>query len=419
MQESRRRGQDGPLIGHRVLELGSLVAGPFCGRLLADFGAEVVKVEQMDGDPVRFLGARVDGKSLYATTIMRNKKLVSVDLRTEDGQDIVRRLAATCDVVIENFRPGTLEGWGLGYDRLKEENPGLVMVRLSGFGQDGPYSQRPGYGIIGEAISGLRHMTGDPDRPPARVAIPLTDYIAGLYGAFGALMAIVHRQRTGRGQCVDMALYEAAFSFLEAEVITYDRLGIVPGRAGSGFPGHAPNNLFATADGQYIHVAAANQSLFRRLAGVMERQDLLEDARFATPLARAEHAAELDAIIAAWIGGQKLAEVETKLQQADVVAARIYTMADIFADPHFQARRMLEEVADEALGAVTLAGVVPKLSASPGAVAWSGGDVGRDTDDVLAGLLGLAPAEIERLEAAGAVSRGGNGAAGSVSAESA
>ncbi|MDP7667256.1 MAG: CoA transferase, partial [Rhodospirillales bacterium] len=276
----------GPLAGYRVLELGTTVAGPFCGRLLADFGADVVKVEPLDGDPVRAMGKHVGEVSLWAASILRGKKLVALDLKSAEGQEIAREIAKGSDVVVENFRPGTLEKWGLGYADLAALRPEIIMVRISGFGQDGPYSARPGYGVIGEAVGGLRHIIGDPDRPPARAAVPLTDYITGLYGALGAVMAIVHREKTGDGQIIDAALFEAAFSFMEPFVPAFDKLGFIPARAGPNLPGQVPNSLYPTADGGYVHIAATTQGLFSCLIGVMGREDLIEDARFASPRAR-------------------------------------------------------------------------------------------------------------------------------------
>jgi crotonobetainyl-CoA:carnitine CoA-transferase CaiB-like acyl-CoA transferase len=270
----------------RVLELGSTVAGPFCGRLLADFGAEVIKVEAAEGDTVRSMGKRLDGRSLYAASIFRNKELISVDLRLPEGQEVVRKLVRSCDVVVENFRPGALERWNLGYDDLSKINPKLIMVRISGFGQTGPYSERPGFGVIGEALSGLRHITGDPDRPPARVAVSLTDYITGLYGAFGAVMAILAQRQTGRGQVIDTALYESAFSFMEPHIPAYDKLGVVAGRAGSKLPDSVPNNLYPTRDKAFIHIAAVGDPVFRRFATTMGRADLADDARFRGNLER-------------------------------------------------------------------------------------------------------------------------------------
>ena len=389
---------DGPLSGIRVLELGSTVAGPFCGRLLADFGAEVIKVEDEAGDTVRSMGKRVGSRSLYAASIFRNKALISIDLRRAEGQEIVRKLVAKSDIVVENFRPGALERWGLGYDALSLITPGLIMVRISGFGQTGPYATRPGFGVISEALSGLRHVTGDPDRPPARVAVSLTDYVAGLYGAFGAVMALFARVRTGRGQVVDSALYEAAFSFMEPHIPAYEKLGHVATRAGSRLPDSVPNNLFATRDRGFIHIAAVGEPVFRRLLQLMGRSELADDARFCDGVARGAHADELDAIIGDWTADQDLDPLEAALHAASVPASRIFTMADIFRDPHFAARDTIVAAPDAELGSIRMANVVPRLSATPGRVrAAGGGTVGTDTWDVLRRLAGLDDAEIAAL----------------------
>jgi len=393
----------GPLAGYRVLELGSTVAGPFCGRLFADFGAEVIKIEPREGDAIRGAGRHYQGKSLYAASILRNKSLVSIDLRSPRGQELTRRLAAQCDIVIENFRPGGLEKWGLGYADLARVKPDIIMVRISGFGQTGPYSARPGYGVICEAASGLRHITGDPDRPPSRVAVALTDYVTGLYAAFGAMMALVHRTRTGEGQYVDAALAECAFSLIEPHVPAYDKLGIVANRMGSGLAGSVPNNLYPTRDGQWIHIQAAQNPVFRRFAPAIGRPELLADERFASQVSRATHPEALDAIVGAWTGARTLAEVQRVLDEAGVPAMGIKTVADIFKDPHFRARGMLVETPDDELGSITLTGCVPKLSATPGAVRASGGRVGRDTSRVLAELAGVGAAEMQELETEGVV----------------
>ena len=393
----------GPLSGHRVVELGSTVAAPFCGRLLADFGAEVIKVEPADGDPVRSMGRRHEGKSLYAANIFRNKRLVSVDLRKPEGQEVVRKLAARCDILIENFRPGRLEKWGLGYDALRAVNPGIIVVRISGYGQTGPYRSRLGYGVTAEAVSGLREITGDPDRPPPRIAVSLTDYITGLYGAFGAMMALFHREKTGRGQVIDAALYEGAFSFMEPHIPAYSVLGAVAKRAGSRLPNHTPNNLYPTAAGGYIHIAAANQGTFRRFTALMGDPALADDPRFATGILRSRNEDELDAVIAEWTGGQDLMDLEKRLVEAEIPAARIFSVADIFADPHFRARDMLIEVPDADFGKVDLPGIVPKLSETPGQVRWAGRRIGEDTRGVLTEVAGLSEEEITRLEAAGVV----------------
>lgn len=393
----------GPLAKYRVLELGSLVAGPFCGSILADFGAEVIKVEQIEGDPVRAIGDEFSGKSLFAASIMRNKRLISVDLRSPRGQELVRDLARHCDVVVENFRPGVAERWGLAYEDLRKLNPSVIMARISGFGQDGPYASRPGYGVIGEAVSGLRHLIGDADRPPARAALPLTDYIAGMYAAIGTLIALVHRERTGAGQCIDASLFESAFSLLRSEVPSYDKLKKIAMRAGSRLPGHVPSNLYRTRDDRYIHISAANRSLFRRLMNLIGHADLADDPRFAEPAERSRHEDELDVLIAQWVAKRDLDTVERLLVDAEVVASRIYTVEDIFQDPHFEARKMLPEVADDEFETLVLPGVVPKLSLTPGAISRTGGANGRDTLEVLRELCSLAPEQLRSLETAGVI----------------
>lgn len=392
-----------PLEGISVLELGTMVAGPFCGRMLADFGADVIKVEIAAGDPVRSMGKRVEGKSLYAASIFRNKRMVSIDLRTEKGRDLVRAFVKKVDVLIENFRPGTMERWGLGYEDLSALNPHLVMVRISGFGQTGPYSQRAGYGIIGESMSGLRHLTGDADRPPSRVAVSLTDYITGLHAAYGAVMALYKRKETGKGQCIDAALYEGAFNFMEPYVPAFEKLGFVANRTGSRLPDNAPNNLYTTRDGRHIHVAAVSAPTWQRLMTAIGRADVLEDPRFATFTDRAAQEDEIDVIISEWAAGKDLEEADAILQEAGVPASRIYTMADVYADPHYAARGMLVDVPDDDLGNVRLANVVPKLSDTPGGIDKAGGQVGVDTRSVLAGFLGMSETAISTLEADGVI----------------
>jgi crotonobetainyl-CoA:carnitine CoA-transferase CaiB-like acyl-CoA transferase len=388
----------GPLAGYRVLELGSTVAGPFCGRLFADFGAEVIKVEAADGDPLRSMGQRYRDKSLWAASLFRNKALISVDLRTAQGQALVRTMAAKCDFLIENFRPGALEAWGLGYEALSALNPALIMIRISGYGQTGPYRERPGYGVICEAVSGLRHITGDPDRPPGRIATSTTDYITGLYAALGAMIALEARHKTGEGQVVDAALYEGAFSFMEPHVPAYEKLGTIAMRAGSRLPGNTPNNLYPTADGQYLHITAASDAVFRRITKAIGEPALASDARFKTALERVKHEDAIDDIITRWTLQHSCTEAERQLHAAEVPAARIYTMADIFGDPHYAARGMLAKVADDDLGTVTMPDVVPKLSTTPGEIRHSGHRVGQDTRTVLAELAGLSFAEIDQLE---------------------
>jgi crotonobetainyl-CoA:carnitine CoA-transferase CaiB-like acyl-CoA transferase len=388
----------GPLAGYRVIELGSTVAGPFCGRLLADFGAEVIKVEPAEGDPVRTMGKRFHGKSLYAASIFRNKSLISVDLRKPEGQRIVADLAAKSDVLVENFRPGGMERWGLGYDTLSRRNPGLVMVRISGFGQDGPYTQRAGYGVIGEAVSGLRHLTGDPDRPPARVAVSMTDYITGLYAAFGATLALLARGKTGRGQCIDAALYECAFSFMEPWIPAFEKLGHIANRTGSRLPESTPNNLYATADGSFIHITAMGDAVFRRLAEAMGQPALADDPRFSAATARSQNHEDIDDLVGKWTATRDLAELERILERSAVPATRIFTIADIFGDPHYKARGSIAAAPDADFGTVAMANVVPRLSQTPGAVRHAGHRVGEDTREVLRTLLGLDEARIDTLE---------------------
>lgn len=398
-----QKDSKGPLAGLRVVELGSTVAGPFCARLFADFGADVIKIEQADGDAIRSFSYRKDGVSLYNASIQRGKRIAAINLRTDEGRQLARRLCEGADIVVENFRPGTLEAWGLGYEALSAVNPGLIMVRISGFGQDGPYAGRGGYGVVCEAVSGLREITGDPDRPPPRVATSMADYIAGLYGAFGAMMALNERHRTGRGQVVDSSLYEGSFSFMEPHVPVFQQLGIVAERAGPLLPGNAPNSIYPSRDGRYIIITAAANSVFARLAEAMGRPELATDPRFATAIARAENQAAIDAIVAAWSATLDLDALEAALDAAKVPAARIYTVEDIFDDPHYKARDMLVELEDATLGPVTVTGVVPKLSQTPGRLRWAGRAIGADTAEVLAGELGLDAAEMHRLEQAGIV----------------
>ena len=402
----------GPLTGYRVLEMGSTVAGPFCGRLLADFGAEVIKVEPPEGDAVRTMGKRFHGKSLYAASIFRNKSLISVDLRRPEGQAVIRRLVTHCDVVVENFRPGGLEKWGLGYDALAKVNPGVVMVRVSGFGQSGPYSQRAGYGVISEAVSGLRHVTGDPDRPPSRVAVSLTDCITGLYAAFGAVLALLARGKSGRGQVVDSALYEAAFSFMEPHIPAYQKLGIVATRAGTALPDSTPNNLYASCDKQFIHITAMGDAVFKRLCDTMGQPALADDARFKDPVVRAGNVAAIDDIIARWCASHELAALETLLHEAGVPATRIFTMADIFRDPHYQARNAIVELPDDEIGAVAMAAPVPRLSSTPGRIRHAGRRVGQDTREVLGAVAGLSADALDQLEAAQVIYCGAAGGTG-------
>ena len=393
----------GPLAGYKVLELGSTVAGPFCGRLLADFGAEVIKIEPPDGDSVRAMGKHVDGKSLYAASILRNKRLVALDLRQPKAREVVKRLASKCDIVVENFRPGTLEKWGIGFEQLRETNPGLIMVRISGFGQTGPYRDRPGYGFLGDALGGMLHINGYPDRPPVRAAVPVTDMVTGLYGAFGAVLALLARKQTGKGQSVDAALYESAFSLMESHVPAYEKLGHVAMRAGCHLPGSTPNSLYPTADGGYIAMAAASDAVFRRLADVMEQPALAADSRFASALGRVANEEALDRIIGEWTSGFELDQLDGLLRRSDVPSSRVFTMADIFRDPHYAAREAIVQVGGGELDAVALSAPVPKLSETPGRILHAGGEIGADTVDVLTQFAAIPIHEVEAMLDAGIV----------------
>ena len=395
--------ENGALYGVRVLELGSTASGPFCGRMFADFGAEVVKVESPDGDPIRGLGHEYKGKSLYAASILRNKENISINLRSKQGQDLIKRLLPEFDVVIENFRPGTLEKWGLGYDELSKIKPDIILTRISGYGQTGPYSGKPGYGVIGEAMSGLRDLIGEPDRPPSRVAMPLTDYITGIYSMIGTLMALRVRDATGIGQVVDASLIESAFSFVESQVPAYAQKNVMDTRSGSRLPNSAPNTIFRCMDGEYVHIAALADTVFRRLAHAMEQPALADDPRFKTQAARNANEAEIERIVQEWAQGKGSHQIQALLDEAEVPATKIYNMKDIFADPHFKERNMLIQVPDDDLGNVTLAGVVPKLSATPGKVKWSGRRIGQDTESILSRYLGLSQAEINEMESSGVV----------------
>jgi formyl-CoA transferase len=389
----------GPLADVRVVEMGQLLAGPFCGQLLADFGAEVIKLEDpARGDPMRQWGReKPHGLSLWWPVIARNKKSVTLNLRHPEGQSLARRLLGTADVLVENFRPGTLERWGLGYDVLAERNPGLVLVRVTGFGQDGPYAPRAGYGSIGEAMGGLRYVTGDPSTPPSRSGISIGDSLAGTFAALGALLALHARARTGRGQVVDSAIYEAVLAMTESLVTEYQVAGYTRERTGAILPNVAPSNVYPTADGQLVLVAANQDTVFRRLAAVMARPELADDPRYASHSARGEHQVELDGLIAGWTATLDADRLLAALEEAGVPAGRIYRAADMLADPHYQARQAIVRLADPELGEVAMQNVAPRLSATPGRVAWPGPALGQHNREVYQGLLGLPDEEVERL----------------------
>ncbi|MCC6174734.1 MAG: CoA transferase [Chloroflexi bacterium] len=388
----------GPLAGVRVLELGSLIAGPFAGRILADFGADVLKIEPPEsGDPLRTWSFVTEHGSLWSLAQSRNKRSVSVDLRTAEGREIVRGLARECQVVIENFRPGRMETWGLGYDDLASVNPALVMVRISGFGQTGPYSHRPGFGNIAESMGGIRYITGWPDRPPLRIGLSIGDSIAGLYAVVGTLMALRVAEQTGRGQVVDVALMESVFSMLEAIVPEYGYDGRVRERTGNLLGGSAPSNTYPTADGHWLAIGANGDGIFRRFSAAIGQPELAHDPCYATNQARRANAGNLDALIAEWTSTRTLAEAMAILNEADVPAGPVYSVEDIANDPQYQAREMLVDLPDARLGRLLMPGIVPRLTATPGAIRSAGPDVGQDTDDVLGRLLGLDPKALAAL----------------------
>jgi formyl-CoA transferase len=394
-----------PLDDVRVVELGQLLAGPFCGQLLGDFGAEVIRVEDPKrGDPMRQWGReRPYGLSLWWPVVARNKKSVTADLRTERGQDLVRALVERADVLLENFRPGTLERWGLSPEALWEINPRLVVTRVSGFGQSGPYASRAGFGSIGEAMGGIRYVTGDPDRPPARAGISLGDSLAATFACLGTLVALHQRGRSGRGQVVDSAIYEAVLALMESLVPEYQVAGYQRERTGTTLPNVAPSNVYPAADGEMVLIAANQDTVFRRLAQAMGRPELATDERYATHGARGASMAELDELIATWSATHKADDLLALLEEHGVPAGRIYTARDMLTDPHFAAREAIVRLAHPDLGDFAMHNVVPKLSASPGRIRHLGPELGEHNEEIYRDLLGLPDDEVASLRSAGVI----------------
>jgi formyl-CoA transferase len=393
----------GPLAGLKVLEMGQLIAGPFAAKTLADFGAEVIKIEPPGaGDPLRKWRLLKDGTSVWWQVQSRNKRSLALDLKDSEAQEIVRKLAAESDVLIENFRPGAMEGWGLGPEALLAANPRLVVLRVSGYGQTGPYRDRPGFGVVAEAMGGLRHLTAEPGRVPVRVGISLGDTLAALHGVIGILLALQERQASGRGQVIDVALYEAVFNCMESLLPEYSAFGAVRGPAGSALPGIAPSNAYRCGDGGYALIAGNGDSIFKRLMAVIARPDLAADPALADNAGRVARVAELDAAIGAWTAQRSVAEVLQALDEAAVPAGRIYTVADIAADPHYRARGMLQDLRMDDGSTLTVPGIVPKLSRTPGGHRRAAPGIGQDSDAVLA-EIGITPQQIAELKRRGVV----------------
>ena len=390
-----------PLSDIRVVEMGQLLAGPFCAQLLGDFGAEVVKIEEPTrGDPMRQWGReRPYGRSLWFPVVARNKKSVTLNFRTEAGQRVARDLIARSDVVVENFRPGTLERWNLGYDRLAAANPGIVLVRVTGFGQTGPDAGKAGYGAIGEAMGGLRYITGDPRTPPSRVGISIGDALAGTLSALGGLVALHNSRRTGRGQVVDTAIYEAVLTFMESLIPEFDIGGYIRERSGAILPNVAPSNVYPTSNGAMVLIAANQDTVFARLAGLMGRSDLAADPRFDNHAARGANQAELDDMIAEWTSTVEAQTLVDLLDEGGVPSGRIYRAPEMLQDPHFAAREAIVTLLHPEFGDFRVQNVAPKLSETPSRVRWLGPELGRHNDEILRGLLGLTPEQIAAAQA--------------------
>ena len=396
--------KSGPLAGLRVLELGTLLAGPFCGQLLGDFGAEVIKIEPPgQGDPMRVWGReKANGKSLWWPVVARNKKAITLDLRQSEGQQLLRELVAKADFLLENFRPGTMEKWGLGWAELSAINPRLIMIRVSGFGQTGPYSRQAGFGAIGEAMGGLRYVVGDPSTPPSRMGISIGDSLAATFACVGALSALHHRERTGRGQVIDSAIYEAVLNMMESLVTEYDKANFIRERTGAILPNVAPSNVYKTRDGMVL-IAANQDTVFSRLAEAMGQPELSSDPRYSSHGARGAHQAELDARVEDWTSTLSTREVLDLMDRHGVPAGLIYRPPDMLDDPHFKARDAIVSVPHPDFGELRMQNVAPKLSETPGSIRSPSPEMGQHNDEVYRGLLGLDESRYAALKAANVV----------------
>ncbi|MGL6044368.1 MAG: CaiB/BaiF CoA transferase family protein [Sandaracinobacteroides sp.] len=396
----------GALDGLRLVELGQLIAGPFCGQLMADHGCEVIKVEPpfrpgdaAEGDPMRQWGR---GTPLWFPVVGRNKKTITLNLRDPRGQELLKKLVKKSDFLLENFRPGTLEKWGLGFPLLSAQNPGLILIRVSGYGQTGPYSPRAGYGSIGEAMGGIRNLAGDPSTPPSRVGLSIGDSLAATFACLGAMMALQHRHRTGEGQVVDSAIYEAVLAMMESTVPEYTETGFIRERTGSILPGIAPSNVYPCADGDIL-IGANQNSVWTRLAAAMGQPELGQDPRYATHLARGRNQAELDELIADWTRPQLSADVLALMEAHGVPAGKIFKAPDMLEDPHFAAREALVKVAHPEFRNLVMQNVFPKLSATPGKVNWPGQPMGAHNHAIYNELLGLSDDDIAGLKSEGII----------------
>jgi formyl-CoA transferase len=393
--------EKGPLADLRVIELGTLLAGPFCGQLLGDLGAEIIKVEPPgQGDPLRVWGReKAHGKSLWWPVVARNKKSITLDLRQKEGQEVLKSLAMKADFLLENFRPGTLEKWGLGWSELSAVNPRLIMIRVSGFGQTGPYAGRAGFGAIGEAMGGLRYVVGDPKTPPARVGISIGDSLAATFACLGALSALHVREKTGRGQVVDSAIYEAVLAMMESLVTEYDKTGYIRERTGAILPQIAPSNVYPTKSGEMVLIGANQDTVFGRLTQAMGRPELAQKREYATHVARGAHQAELDALIGEWTATLSADELLALLDQFGVPSGRIYRAPDMLEDAHFRARNAIVSVAHPDFGQLRMQNVAPKLSETPGSIRSASPGLGEHNDEIYLRLLGLSGQRYAQLKA--------------------
>jgi len=400
MSSDKNTEATGPLKGLRVIEMGQLLAGPFCGQMMGDFGAEVIKVEQPKiGDPMRGWGReKPHGLSLWWPVIARNKKSITLNLREKAGADILKQLVAKSDILIENFRPGTMEKWGLGYDVLQKINPGLIMVRVSGFGQDGPYSSRPGYGAIGEAMGGMRYVVGDPSSPPSRMGISIGDQLAASFACMGALAALHHKDQTGEGQVIDSAIYEAVLAMMESLITEYVEADYIRERSGAILPNVAPSNIYPTKDGQMVLIAANQDTVFTRLAAAMGQPELASNKRYATHGARGEYQTELDILVGEWTSTLDAEDLMTELDKFGIPQGKIYRAPDMLDDPHFKAREAIIKVAHPQFKNLKMQNVAPKFSKTPGKVRWTGPELGQHNDEVYGELLGMAEEVMQQLE---------------------